>query len=151
MKDPFSRKILEALQQDPRMTVQEISERVGLSTTPCWKRIKEMEAQGLIAGYAVRVDRKKLGLDLMVVAEVNLLEHTERIIAGFDAAVAAMPEIVRCYAATGQADYILTILAKNVDHYEQLLLSKIFRFPGVSRVRSAIVLREIKADGLVPL
>ena len=151
MKDAYSLRILEALQQDSRMTVQQISERVGLSTTPCWKRIKDMEAQGVITGYAVKLDRKRLGLDLMVVAEVNLVHHTDRIVTDFEAAVAAMPQIVRCYSTTGQADYVLTILAKNIEHYEQLLIRQIFKFPGVSHVRSTIVLREIKADGLVPL
>ena len=72
MNDAYSLKILEALQDDSRMTVQQISERVGLSTTPCWKRIKEMEAKGVITGYTVQVDRKKVGLNLMVMAEINL-------------------------------------------------------------------------------
>ena len=133
------------------MTVQQISDRVGLSTTPCWKRIKDMEAQGVITGYAVKVDRKKIGLDLMVVAEVNLVQHTDKIVSGFEAAVAAMPQIVRCYSTTGQADYVLTILSKNIEHYEQLLVRQIFKFPGVTHVRSTMVLREIKADGLMPL
>lgn len=151
MNDVYNLRILEALQKDSRMTVQQISERVGLSTTPCWKRIKEMEAQGVITGYALKVDRKKIGLDLMVVAEVNLVQHTDKIVSGFEAAVAAMPQIVRCYSTTGQADYVLTILSKNIEHYEQLLIREIFKFPGVSHVRSTIVLREIKADGLMPL
>ena len=74
MNDAYSLKILEALQEDSRMTVQQISERVGLSTTPCWKRIKEMEAQGVITGFTVKVDRKKVGLNLMVMAEINLAQ-----------------------------------------------------------------------------
>lgn len=151
MNDAYSLKILAALQEDSRMTVQQISDRVGLSTTPCWKRIKDMEAQGVITGYAVKVDRKKIGLDLMVVAEVNLVQHTDKIVSGFEAAVAAMPQIVRCYSTTGQADYVLTILSKNIEHYEQLLVRQIFKFPGVTHVRSTMVLREVKADGLMPL
>ena len=78
MNDAYSLKILEALQEDSRMTVQQISERVGLSTTPCWKRIKEMEAQGVITGFTVKVDRKKVGLNLMVMAEINLAQHTDK-------------------------------------------------------------------------
>lgn len=151
MNDMHSLKILQALQEDARMTVQQISERVGLSTTPCWKRIKDMETQGVITGYTVHVDRKKVGLDLMVIAEVNLQQHTDKIVSGFEAAVAATPQIVRCYSTTGQADYVLTILAKNIEHYEQLLIRQIFKFPGVAHVRSTIVLREIKAQGLLPL
>jgi DNA-binding Lrp family transcriptional regulator len=151
MNDAYSLKILEALQEDSRMTVQQISERVGLSTTPCWKRIKEMEAQGVITGYTVQVDRKKVGLNLMVVAEINLAQHTDKIVAAFEAAVAATPQIVRCYSTTGQADYVLTIMAADIEQYEQLLIRQLFKLPGVAHVRSSIVLREIKADGQLPV
>jgi len=106
MIDPFSLKILEALQEDSRLTVQQISERVGLSATPCWKRIKEMEANGLITGYTVQVDRKKAGLNIMVMAEINLAHHTEKSVAEFEAAVQATRQIVRCYSTTGQSDYV---------------------------------------------
>lgn len=151
MIDAYSLKILEALQEDSRMTVQQISERVGLSTTPCWKRIKEMEAQGVITGYTVQVDRKKVGLNLMVMAEINLAQHTDKTVAAFEAAVAAKPQIVRCYSTTGQADYVLTIMAADIEQYEQLLIRQLFKLPGVAHVRSSIVLREIKADGQLPV
>lgn len=151
MNDAYSLKILEALQEDSRMTVQQISERVGLSTTPCWKRIKEMEAQGVITGYTVQVDRKKVGLNLMVMAEINLDQHTDKIVAAFEAAVAATPQIVRCYSTTGQADYVLTIMAADIEQYEQLLIRQLFKLPGVAHVRSSIVLREIKTDGQLPV
>ena len=151
MNDAYSLKILEALQEDSRMTVQQISERVGLSTTPCWKRIKEMEVQGVITGYTVQVDRKKVGLNLMVMAEINLAQHTDKIVAAFEAAVAATPQIVRCYSTTGQADYVLTIMAADIEQYEQLLIRQLFKLPGVAHVRSSIVLREIKADGQLPV
>lgn len=151
MNDAYSLKILEALQEDSRMTVQQISERVGLSTTPCWKRIKDMEAQGVITGYTVQVDRKKVGLNLMVMAEINLAQHTDKTVAAFEAAVAVTPQIVRCYSTTGQADYVLTIMATDIEQYEQLLIRQLFKLPGVSHVRSSIVLREIKADGRLPV
>lgn len=151
MNDPGSRKILSALQEDSRLTIQQISERVGLSATPCWKRIKDMEASGVIAGYGVRLDRKKLGLHLMAMAEVNLALHTTKAVAAFEAAVAATPQIVRCYSTTGQADYLLTILATDIEQYEQLLIGQLFKLPGVSHVRSSIVLREVKADGGWPI
>ena len=149
--DAYSRKILEALQEDSRMTVQQISERVGLSATPCWKRIKEMEAQGVIHGYTVKVDRKKVGLNLLVMAEINLSQHTEKTVAEFEAAVQATPHIVRCYSTTGQSDYVLMIMASDMEAYEQLLMRVLFKLPGVAHVRSSMVLREIKASAALPL
>ena len=151
MMDAFSRKILTALQEDSRMTVQHISERVGLSATPCWKRIKEMEAQGVITGYTVKVDRKKVGLNLMVMAEINLSQHTEKTVAEFEAAVQATPHIVRCYSTTGQSDYVLMIMAADIEEYEQLLMRSLFKLPGVAHVRSSMVLREIKLGAALPL
>jgi Lrp/AsnC family leucine-responsive transcriptional regulator len=151
MKDIYSQKILEALQEDARMTVQQISERVGLSTTPCWKRIKEMEAQGIITGYTVRVDRKKVGLGLMVLAEINVTQHTEIALAEFIAAVQATPQIVNCYSTTGTADYVLTVMVQDIDVYEHFLMQTLFKLPAVSHVRSSIVLRDIKQEAGLPL
>lgn len=151
MKDNHSRKILEALQEDSRLTVQQISERVGLSTTPCWKRIKEMEAQGVITGYTVQVDRKKVGLNLMVMAEINLAQHTEKTVSEFENAISTTPQIVRCYSTTGQSDYVLVIMASDIEAYEQFLMRTLFKLPAVSHVRSSIVLREIKPAGHLPL
>lgn len=151
MFDSHSLRILEALQEDARMTVQQISERVGLSPTPCWKRIKEMEASGVIRGYTVELDRKALGLDLMVMAEVNLDRHGEKTVAQFEAAVAATRQIVRCFKTTGQADYVLMIVVRDVEQYESVLSQTLLRLPGVSQVRSGIVLKELKASAPLPL
>ncbi len=148
--DVYSKKILEALQQDSRLSVQQISERVGLSPTPCWKRIKDLEARGVISGYTVRLDRKRLGLTLMV-AEVNLNQHTRETVSAFEAAVAASPHILRCYSTTGQADFLLTLLVQDIDQYEQILMGQIFKLPGVAHVRSSVVLREVKSDGVWPM
>ena len=151
MKDNHSRKILEALQEDSRLTVQQISARVGLSTTPCWKRIKEMEAHGVITGYTVQVDRKKVGLNLMVMAEINLAQHTEKTVSEFENAVSATPQIVRCYSTTGQSDYVLMIMESDIEAYEKFLMRTLFKLPAVSHVRSSIVLREVKPSGHLPL
>ncbi|PUE06786.1 AsnC family transcriptional regulator [Limnohabitans sp. T6-5] len=151
MNDAYSQKILEALQEDSRMTVQQISERVGLSPTPCWKRIKEMESQGVITGYTVRVDRKKVGLGLMVLAEINVTQHTEKAVAEFEAAVQATPQIVRCYSTTGPSDYVLTITAQDIEAYEHFLMQTLFKLPAVAHVRSSIVLRDIKQGAGLPL
>jgi DNA-binding Lrp family transcriptional regulator len=149
--DSYGAKILELLRRDARQTVQQISEHVGLSATPCWKRIKDMEAQGVITGYTVRVDRKKLGLGLLVMAEINLAQHTEKHVAQFEAAVQATPHIVRCYSTTGQADYVLTIMAADIEEYERFLVRTLFKLPAVAHVRTSIVLREVKQSTDLPL
>jgi DNA-binding Lrp family transcriptional regulator len=149
--DAYGAKILELLRRDARQTVQQISDQVGLSTTPCWKRIKDMEAQGVITGYTVRVDRKKLGLGLLVMAEINLAQHTEKLVAQFEAAVQATPHIVRCYSTTGQADYVLTIMAADIEEYERFLVRTLFKLPAVAHVRTSIVLREVKQSTDLPM
>ena len=149
--DGFSLRILRELQRDARQTVAQLSAAVGLSPTPCWKRVKEMEASGVIRGYTARIDAEKVGLHLTVLAEVNLGQHTEETVQRFEAAVAASPHIVRCQSTTGAADYLLTVLAPEIKHYERLLHDTIFRLPGVTHVRSSIVLREVKSEAPLPI
>jgi DNA-binding Lrp family transcriptional regulator len=149
--DAHSLKILFELQRDARQTVQQISEAVGLSPTPCWKRIKDMEANGVIRGYTVMVDREKVGLNIAVVAEVNLARHSEDQVQKFEDVVLASPQIVRCVSATGPADYILTVLVPDVKHYEQFLHETLFKLQGVTHVRSSIVLKEIKSEVALPI
>ena len=149
--DAHSLKILFELQRDARQTVQQISDAVGLSPTPCWKRIKDMEAAGVILGYTAVVDREKVGLHVAAVAEVNLDRHSESQVQRFEEAVAASPQIVRCVSATGPADYILTVLVPDMKHYERFLHETLFSLSGVTHVRSSIVLKEIKSEVALPI
>jgi Lrp/AsnC family transcriptional regulator, leucine-responsive regulatory protein len=149
--DPYSLKILLELQRDARQTVAQLSAAVGLSPTPCWKRVKDMEAAGVIRGYTALVDQEKVGLHLTVMVEVNLTHHTEDLVQRFEQAVMASPHIARCQATTGQADYLMTVLAPDIKHYERFLHETIFKLPGVTHVRSSIVLREIKAEVALPI
>jgi DNA-binding Lrp family transcriptional regulator len=149
--DAYSLKILTELQRDGRQTVAQLSAAVGLSPTPCWKRVKEMEADGVIRGYTALVDQEKVGLHLTVMVEVNLSHHAEEQVQRFEQAVSASPNIARCQATTGQADYLLTVLAPDIKHYERLLRDTIFKLPGVTHVRSSIVLREIKSEIALPI
>ena len=149
--DAYSLKILLELQRDARQTVAQLSAAVGLSPTPCWKRVKEMEAAGVIRGYTALVDQEKVGLHLTVMVEVNLTHHSEEQVQRFEQAVAASLNIVRCQATTGQADYLMTVLAPDIKHYERLLHDTIFKLPGVTHVRSSIVLKEIKSEIALPI
>ena len=149
--DRHSRRILAELQRDARLTVQQLAERIGLSATPCWKRIKQMEASGVIRGYAALVDRERIGLQLRVVVEANLQHHGEAEVRRFEQAVADSPQIVQCVSTTGQADYLLTVLATDIRAYEQFLHETLFKLPGITHVRSSIVLREVKAETRLPI
>ena len=149
--DRASLRILAELQRDARQTVQQLAEHVGLSATPCWKRVKAMEAAGVIRGYTALVDRAKVGLGLRVVVEANLQQHSEDAVRRFELAVAASPQIVQCVSTTGQADYILTVLAADIAAYERFLHDTLFKLPGITHVRSSIVLREVKAETRLPI
>jgi Lrp/AsnC family transcriptional regulator, leucine-responsive regulatory protein len=143
--------LLSELQRDSRQTVQQLAAAVGLSATPAWKRVKEMESAGIIRGYTALVDREKVGLALCVLAEVNLTRHNEDDVRRFEEAVAASPQIVSCYATTGQADYLVKVLVPDIKSYEAFLHETAFKLPGVTHVRSSVVLKEVKAEVRLPL
>ncbi len=149
--DAACRAILAELQGDARLTVQQLAERVGLSATPVWRRVKQMEAAGVIRGYTALVDRDKVGLGLRVVVEANLQHHTEEQVRAFEQAVALAPQIVHCVSITGGADYLLTVVAPDIQAYERFLHGTLFKLPGITHVRSSIVLREIKPETRLPL
>ena len=142
--------LLTELQRDSRQTVQQLAAAAGLSSTPCWKRVKELEVAGIIRGYTALVDREKVGLSLCVLAELNLTRHNEDDVRRFEQAVAS-PEIVSCYATTGQADYVIKVLVPDIKSYEAFLHETAFKLPGVTHVRSSVVLKEIKAETRLPL
>ena len=143
--------LLNELQRDARQTVQQLAEAVGLSGTPCWKRVKALEEAGVILGYTARLDRDKLGLRQCVIAEINLDRHAEDGVRQFEQAVAASPQIVSCYATTGAADYVIQVLVADIQGYERFLHDTAFKLPGVSHVRSSVVLRELKSAVRLPL
>lgn len=149
--DQHSLNILFELQRDARQTIQQIADAVGLSPTPCWRRIKEMEAAGVIRGYTVVVDRERVGLHICAVTEVNLDRHSEQSVQRFEEMVATSPHIVRCVSATGSADYILTVMVPDIKRYEHFLRDTLFKLPGVTHVRSSIVLRDVKSEVVLPL
>ena len=143
--------LLAELQRDARQTVQQLASAAGLSSTPCWKRVKDMEAAGIIRGYTALIDREKVGLSLCVLAEVNLTRHNEDDVRRFEQAVATCPQIVSCYATTGQADYVIKVLVPDIKHYESFLHDTAFKLPGVTHVRSSVVLKEGKSESRLPL
>lgn len=148
--DRFSLAILAELLRDSRQTLQQIADRVGLSASPCWKRIKEMEASGVIRGYTAVIDPEKVGLGLRVIVEAHLGQHSEQNVRQFEKAVATSAPIVHCYSTTGESDYLMDVLMPDIKQYEQFLHETLFKLPGVTKLRSAIVLKELKSEMRLP-
>ncbi|QPF76739.1 Lrp/AsnC family transcriptional regulator [Roseateles sp. DAIF2] len=150
--DKFDKHILEVLQKDGRIANQELAERIGLSPSPCLRRVRALEEAGLISGYRASVDAKKLGLTLTALVHISMDVHTPERFAAFEAAVGLLPEVLECLLITGQeADYQLKVAVRDMDHYQALLLGHLTRIPGVSGVHSSFVLRNVLKDAIVPV
>jgi len=142
--DRYDQHILEVLQQDARLNNQDLAERIGLSPSPCLRRVRALEESGLIVGYRALLDAKKLGLTLMALIHISMDRHTPERFANFEAAVSVLPEVLECLLITGQdADYQLKVLVRDMDHYQALLLNQITRIEGVTGVHSSFVLRRV--------
>lgn len=149
--DGPSRAILAELMRDASQTLQQIADAVGLSPSPCWKRIQDMQARGVIRGYTVVVDPARIGLGLRVMVDCNLAHHSEDTVRRFEAAVAASAQIVECRSTTGECDYRMTVLVPDIGAYERFLHDTLFRLPGITHVRSSIVLKDVKSEVRLPL
>lgn len=149
--DRPTRQILQALQADGRQSTQQLAELVGLSATPVWRRIKELEESGVIRRHVALADREKLGLSICVLAHVSLVRHSEGAVEQFERMVATSAEIIECQAITGEADYVIKVVAADMKGYDQFLQGKIFKVPGVASVRSNVVLREVKYETALPV
>ncbi|MCV2356851.1 Lrp/AsnC family transcriptional regulator [Paucibacter sp. B2R-40] len=149
--DRASRQILAALQDDCRQSTQALADKVGLSATPVWRRIKELEDSGVIRRHVALVDREKLGLNICVLANVSLVRHSEGAVEQFERLVLASREIIECHGITGEADYVIKVVVPDMKAYDLFLQGQIFKVPGVASVRSNVVLREVKYETALPV
>ncbi len=150
--DRYDRRILEILQEEGRISNQELADRIGLSQSPCLRRVRVLEEAGLITGYRALLDAKKLGLNLLALIHISMDRHTPERFANFDTKISALPEVLECLLITGQdADYQLKVIVTDMDAYQALLLDKITRIEGVTGVHSSFVLRQVVARTAVPL
>lgn len=150
--DRYDRRILEALQQDGRISNQDLADRIGLSPSPCLRRVRALEESGLILGYRALLDARRLGLTLLALVHISMDRHTPERFAHFDAAVGELPEVLECLLITGQeADYQLKVIVRDMEAYQALLLNKITRIEGVSGVHSSFVLRRIVERTALPI
>lgn len=149
--DRHEKAILEILQDNADISTAELAERVGLSQSPCWRRVAALEQAGVIRKRVALVDRRKVGLSAQVFAQVKLSAHGRAHLADFEAAIADIPEVIECHVLMGTVDFLLRIVAANVEAYEKLFFEKLSRLPGVQEINSAIALSEIKSTTALPI
>lgn len=143
--DALDMAILGALSDNARITQVEMAERIPLSPTAIARRIKALEDRGVIEGYQAKVSRSALGLDMTVLVQISLQSQSEVLLAEFEKAVAAAPSVVSCHLMSGEDDYVLTVLARDLTDYERIHRQELSRLPGVTRLRSSFALREVKS------
>ena len=140
--DKYDRLILEQLQKNGRMTNQELADAISLSPSPCLRRVRHLEEAGLIDGYVALLNARKLGLTLMAFIQISMDKHTPERFDSFEKTVRSYPEVLECHLITGQsADYLLKVIVKDMDGYQQFLLQQLTRIEGVSGVHSSFVLK----------
>lgn len=149
--DDIDRRLLTELQADGRLSTATLAQRCGLSQSPCWRRIKRMEDAGLIAGYHARLDRRSLGYGIMAFVTIAIDHQDETSSRAFEAAVRAIPEVVMFHGIAGAADFLLGVVARDLDHYSELLQRRLHRLPGVKQVQSSLSLQEFITQPGLPV
>jgi Lrp/AsnC family transcriptional regulator, leucine-responsive regulatory protein len=149
--DEFDRRILQILQDDGRLTNADLAERVGLSATPCLRRVKALEERGVIAGYRAELDRSLVGLGLTVMVGVKVDGHRDQNATAIQQAFLAMPEVVTCHLISGEADFLLEVVVTDLQAYERFLLGRLLKLPMIKDIRSNFVIRTVKDKAPLPL
>lgn len=148
--DQWDRHIIELLQRDGRMTNVDLSEKIGLSESPTLRRVRQLEDEGVINRYTAVVDQRKLGLEVTAFVLVVMEKQPDTSTEAFHEAVIAEPHIIECHAMSGSHDYLMKVVARNMDHFSALCMEDILKFPGVQHVESNFSLRMIKESKGLP-
>lgn len=149
--DDTDRKIMAILQGDGRLSNQALAERVGISTAGCWRRVRALEQAGVIDGYRALLNRSKSGFGLCAFVHVTLARHIRENTTSFERSVAERPEILECFATTGDADFILRVVTESIESFDRFLEEFMFAIPQIAQVKSHIALRELKFDTSLPI
>ena len=150
MIDPIDRRILDRLQNEGRLSNAELAEKVGLSPSPCWRRVKALEEAGVIKGYAALLDAKSVGLSVNVFVSVSLSTQVEKALQAFEKAAAERPEVMECYLMTGDSDYLLRVVVPDLEAYERFVMA-FTKIPGIAQSRSSFALRPVKRGPALPV
>ncbi|MCH8196757.1 MAG: Lrp/AsnC family transcriptional regulator [Proteobacteria bacterium] len=149
--DAIDRRILDRLQENGRISNVELANDVGISSSPCWRRVRELEKRGVISGYVALVDAAAVGLPVSVFVQVTLERQIEAALETFEAAVKERPEVMECYLMTGDADYLLRVVVSDLPTYEAFLKDHLTRIPGIANIKSSFALNQVKYRTSLPL
>lgn len=149
--DIFDLKILDTLQSHGRLSNVELADRIGLSPSPCLRRVKRLEAEGVIEGYAVRINREKIGMGVTVFVSVGLERHREEEAERFRKVVLRLPQVVSCHAISGESDFLLEIVVADLNQYSEFVLKRLRRISGVKHLNSSFSLETMKPMAAIPL
>jgi Lrp/AsnC family transcriptional regulator, leucine-responsive regulatory protein len=149
--DTIDSRIVDALQRDGRLTNLELADRIGLSPSPCLRRVRRLEAEGFISGYRATLSRQRVGLGLMVFVSMKIERHRDAEANEFMKAVQALPEVVSCYIISGEHDFLLQVVVPDLAAYRQFTLEKLLRLPGVRDMQSSFAIDTVKENAPLPL
>ncbi|MES2041902.1 MAG: Lrp/AsnC family transcriptional regulator [Pseudomonadota bacterium] len=149
--DDADRTILSLLQQDGTLSNPKLAEHVSLSVTPCWRRLKRLEQEGFITSYQANLDRRKLGLDVLAFVQVSFVIVTDVSIKHFEEVILTHPQVLSCHKVTGEADYLLQVVAESLDAYSDFVENVLRVIPGISMIHSSLAMREIKSSSRLPI
>jgi DNA-binding Lrp family transcriptional regulator len=149
--DKTDRRLLRELQRNGRISNQELAERTNLSTAPCWRRLKKLEDSGVIDRYVALLNTRKLGMQTLAFIHLSLLDHSDANMAAIDEFVEQSPEVLECYAITGSEDYLLRIVAQDMEALERFMMQKLLKLKGVKSTNSSLVLRQKKYTTELPI
>jgi Lrp/AsnC family transcriptional regulator len=149
--DDIDRAILRALQQNADYSMADLGNLVGLSHTPCWRRLKRLETEGVIRHKVTLLDANKLNLGVTVHAYITIKHHEQAALEAFESAVLAIPEIVECHSTSGDKDYVLRVVVESVEHYERLMKTQLINLPNLGSINSAFALKQVKYTTQLPI
>jgi DNA-binding Lrp family transcriptional regulator len=149
--DEIDQRILAALQANARLSNVELASQAGLSPSPCLRRVRGLEDDGIIKGYAALVDQEAVGLPVSVFIMVSLEKQIEQALEIFETRVRALPEVMECYLMTGDSDYLLRVVTRDLQAYEQFLMHQLTKFPGVSSIKSSFALKQVVYRTALPI
>lgn len=149
--DAQDKKILALLQEEATLSTAEIAERIGLSQSPCWRRIQRLKDEGVIRKQVTLLDRKKIGLNTQIFAQVKLNAHGRNHLTDFAQAIGEFPEVLECHVLMGAVDFMLRIVTEDVEAYERFFFERLSQVPGVQEINSIVALSEIKSTTSLPL
>jgi Lrp/AsnC family leucine-responsive transcriptional regulator len=149
--DAIDRRLLALLQENGRLTATELAERVGLTTSPCLRRLRLLEEAGVIRGYTALLDQDKVGLPVSVFVSIKLERQQEGALARFEAAVKDCPEVLECYLMTGPRDYFLRVVVEDLSDYERFIKETLTRIAGIANIESSFALTQVKHSNVLPV